>query len=249
MWHAAIRICTEEPDYSDIPDLEPDWARSVYGEVKELIPQGTPEPLGKYVTMTHYVDTNLMHCLVTGRSVTACLHMLNKTPVDLFSKTQATVETATYGSEFFAAMTCVEQIIDFRNTLRYLGVPIRSKSYMFGDKKSVVDSSTKVHAKLRKWHTMLSFHCVHEAMAPSILGFYLIPCDINPSDILSQHWGYSQIWFQLALLFWMRETGDIEDWENIIQANGEYEYCAKIDFISSLELINWVNDALTYLVT
>jgi Reverse transcriptase (RNA-dependent DNA polymerase) len=212
MRHAAIRIRTEEPDYSDLPDLEPDWARSVYGEVKELLPHGAPEPLGKHVTTTHYVDANLMHCLITGRSVTACLHMLNKTPVDWFSKKQATVETATYGSEFVAARTCVEQIIDLRNTLRYLGVPIRSKSYMFGDNKSVVDSSTKVHAKLHKRHTMLSFHRVREAMASGMIGFYFIPGDINPSDILSKHWGYSQIWFQLkALLFWMGDTGDIED--------------------------------------
>ena len=28
MLHAAIRIRTEEPDYSDLPDLEHDWAGS-----------------------------------------------------------------------------------------------------------------------------------------------------------------------------------------------------------------------------
>jgi hypothetical protein len=45
---------------------------------------------------------------------------------------------------------CVEQIIDLRNTLRYLGVPTREKSYMFGDNKSVVDSSMQLDAKLHK---------------------------------------------------------------------------------------------------
>ena len=44
-----------------------------------------------------------------------------------------TVETATYGSEFVAAKTATEQIMDLRYTLSYLGVPIKSKSYMFGD--------------------------------------------------------------------------------------------------------------------
>jgi hypothetical protein len=106
------------------------------------------EPLGNHVTTTHYVDENLMQCVITGSLVTACLHMLNKTPVDWFSKKQSTVETATYRSEFVSARTCVEQIIDLRNSLRYLGVPLRSKSYMFGDNKSVVDISTTVHAKL-----------------------------------------------------------------------------------------------------
>jgi hypothetical protein len=211
MRHGCIRIRTEEPDYSDLPELCHDWSRSVYGELTELIPTDAPPPLGKYVTLTHYVDANLMHDVVTGRSVTGILHMVNKTPIDWFSKKQATVETATYGSEFVAARICVEQIIDLRNSLRYLGVPIRNKSYLFGDNKSVVDSSMTVHAKLHKRHTMLSFHQVREAVASGMIGFYFIPRDLNPADILSKHWGYSQIWPQLkALLFWKGDTGDID---------------------------------------
>ena len=48
------------------------------------------------------------------------LHMMIATPIDYYSKKQATVETATYGSEFVAARICVEQIIDLRNTLDIL---------------------------------------------------------------------------------------------------------------------------------
>ena len=95
-----------------------------------------------------FVDANLMHDVTTGRSVTGILHLANKTPIDWYSKKQATVETSTYGSEFVAARTCVEKIIDLRTTMYYLGVPIRNVSYMFGDNKSVVDSSTQIHAKL-----------------------------------------------------------------------------------------------------
>jgi hypothetical protein len=211
MRHACIRVRTEEPDYSDLPDLKPDWSRSVYGELSEVLPEDAPPPLGKHVTLTHYVDANLMHDLMTGRSVTGILHMINKTPIDWYSKKQATVETATYGSEFVAARICVEQIIDLRNSLRYLGVPLRSKSYLFGDNKSVVDSSMQVHAKLHKRHTMLSFHRVREAVASGMIGFYFIPGEINPADILSKHWGYAQIWPQLkALLFWKGDTENID---------------------------------------
>lgn len=123
---SAIRIRTEEPDYSDLPDPEYDWTYTVYGDAKEMIPEDAPAPKGKYVTITSYIDANLMHDMATGRSVTGILHLLNKTPIDWYSKKQATVETATYGSEFVAVRTCVEQIIELRNTLRYLGVPIRS---------------------------------------------------------------------------------------------------------------------------
>jgi hypothetical protein len=69
--------------------------QSVYGEITEVIPQDAPEPLGKYGTTTHYVDANLMHNLVTGHSVIATLHLVNKTPSDWYSKKQAPVETAT----------------------------------------------------------------------------------------------------------------------------------------------------------
>ena len=212
MRHATIRIRTEEPNYSDIPDVQYDWARTVYGEVKEMLPTDAPEPLGKYVTLTHYVDANLMHNVLTGRSVTGILHLVNKTPIEWFSKKQATVETATYGSEFVAARICVEQVIDLRNTLRYLGIPVRDKSYMFGDNKSVVDSSMMTHAKLHKRHVMLSFHSVREAIASGMIGFYFIIGQRNPADILSKHWGYACVWSLLKpLLFWKGDTDDIED--------------------------------------
>jgi hypothetical protein len=106
---------------------------------------------------------------------------------------QATVETATYDSEFVAACNCVEQIVDLHGTLRYLGVPIREKSFMFGDYKSVVDSSMQLHVKLHKRQTMLSFHRTREAIASGIIGFYFIPGHHSPADILSKHWGYIQI--------------------------------------------------------
>ena len=212
MRYASIRIRTEEPDYSDLPENTFDWSYSVYGKVKELLPTDAPEPLGKYVTMSHYVDANLMHDVTTGRSVTGILHLVNKTPIEWYSKKQATVETATYGSEFVAARVCVEQIIDLRNTLRYLGVPIRDRCYMFGDNKSVVDSSTLLNAKLHKRHTMLSFHRVREAIASGIVVFHFMPGDDNPADILSKHWGYTQIKERLkSLLFWKGDTAKVTE--------------------------------------
>ena len=220
MRHAAIRIRTAEPDFSDVIDPEYDWSKSVYGNVQELLPRDAPTPLGKYVTLSHYVDANLMHDIATGRSVTGILHLLNKTPIDWYSKKQATVETATYGSEFVAARVCIDQIIELRNTLRYLGVPIRQKSYMFGDNKSVVDSSMQLYAKLHKRHNMLSFHRVREAVASGMVIFDFISGEDNPADILSKHWGYSQIRERLkALIFWGGDTMDIATY----QAKGECE--------------------------
>ena len=96
------------------------------------IPKDAPEPLGKSVATTKFLDANLLHDLITGRFVTAVLHFFNLTPGGWYSKRQATVENASYASEFVAAKTATEQIVDIRQTLRYLGVPIKSKAYMFG---------------------------------------------------------------------------------------------------------------------
>ena len=115
--NGAIRYRTEAPDYSGLPSQEFDWSRSIYGNVKEEIPGNIPEPLGEEVVSTSYVDANLYHDKLTGRSVTGTLHLINKTSVDWFSKRQGTVRTATYGSEFIAARTCIDQIIDLRLTL------------------------------------------------------------------------------------------------------------------------------------
>jgi hypothetical protein len=210
MKHAVIRFWTKELDYSGLPTLEYDWERSVYGNVTEDIPSDAPPPLGKFVTLTHYVDANLYHCMLTGRSVTGVLHLLNQCPIDWFSKKQATVETATYGSESVAARTCVEQVMDLRSTLRYLGVPIRAKSIMFGDNKPVVDSSTKIHSKLHKRHTALSLYRVREAVAAKVIGFFHIDGKRNPAHVLSKHWGYAAVWpFLQPLLFWKGDTADI----------------------------------------
>ena len=88
---------------SDLPDKTHDWEESVHGKVSEVLPADAPEPSGKFVVTISYRDANLYHNVLTGRSVTGTLHLINKTPIDWYSKKQATVETATYGSEFASA--------------------------------------------------------------------------------------------------------------------------------------------------
>ena len=74
-----------------------------------------------------------------------------------------------------AAQICVEQIIDLRSTLRYLGVSIQEQSYMFGDNKSVMNSLLISNEKLHKCHVALSFHHVQQANASKFVGFYFLP--------------------------------------------------------------------------
>jgi hypothetical protein len=106
---SVIRIRTEEPDYSAIPRKEYNWEFSVYKRAKEELPKDVPEPLGKPVVITTYVNANLYHCMLTGKSVYGVLHLFNKTLVNWYAKKQgAPVTAATYGSEFVAARTATE---------------------------------------------------------------------------------------------------------------------------------------------
>jgi hypothetical protein len=107
--HGVIHIDMDEPDYSNIPKKEYSWSVACYPGAKECILDDlTLSPFGKEVVTTSFVDTNLYHDLISGRSVTGCLHMINKTPIDWFSKLQSTVETATFGSEYIVARTCTD---------------------------------------------------------------------------------------------------------------------------------------------
>ena len=108
-------------------------------------------------------------------------------------KKQATAETATYGSEFVASRTCTEQITDLRYTLHYLGVSIRGPSYMFGDNKSVVESSSMPYSKLHRRHNMLSYHKTRQAIAFRIVKYFHIDGDINPADFVSKNWAYNMV--------------------------------------------------------
>ena len=210
MKHAAIRFRTGLPDYSSIPNEEYDWEKSIYGNVEERLPHDVPKAYGPPVIMTTYVDANLCHDFVTGRSVTGIIHLLNQTIVHYLSKKQSIVETATYGSEYMAARIATEQIMDIRNTLRYLGVNLIGPTYMFGDNKTVVDSSSKPKSKLHKRHVLLSYHRVREAIAAKVIKFVFIESNTNPADILSKLWGYQQIKTRLkAMLFWKGDTADI----------------------------------------
>ena len=190
----AIRFRTDQPDNSFLPDQDFDWTYSVYGNVQEILPDDMPEPLGKAVTTTTIMDTNLNHCLATGKSLTGCLHFVNKTSVGWYSKKKATVETATYGSEFVAAKTATEQIMDIRQILRYLGAPIGAKSFLFGDNRSVVTSATLPHSTLTKRHNILALHRVRETIAAKLMAFYWIQSTYNISDMCSKHWDHPTVY-------------------------------------------------------
>jgi hypothetical protein len=103
MRFTQLRVLTGEPDYSELENNEYNWAKSMYGDTKEQLPEGISDPLGNYTMLSHYYNANLYHNVVTGQTVTGILHCMNKIPIDCYSKKQATLQTATYGSKVIAS--------------------------------------------------------------------------------------------------------------------------------------------------
>ncbi len=182
---ASITFNVEVPDHSSIKIEQPEW-KYIYGECEEQVPETLPRPKGKAVTITTFVDANLMHDVITGRSVSGIIHMMNKTPIEWFCKRQNQVETATYGSEFMAMRIGTEQIMELRYMLRMLGVPVKGPSRIFGDNKSVIINSTVPSSTLKKRWNALSYHRVREAVAAGIVNVVHLPGTENPADVLTK---------------------------------------------------------------
>ena len=200
--HQKIRFRTDPPDLTAFDNSKDhSWAVTACKEDPEVIPSDAPEELGEELALTHCFDANLMHDVVTERAATGCLHLLNKTPIHSHSKKQGSVETATFGAEFSAAGTCMEQVIDLRCTLRHLGVNPGKVSHTFGDNKAMVDCAKHPDAGINKRHTILSFHCVRSLAARGFLAMNHTVSGSNAVDTASEHWAHESAWSLIKPLF------------------------------------------------
>ena len=115
--------------------------------------------------------------------------------IDCYSRKQATVESATFGAQFIAGRTAMQQTTkDLRTSLRYLGVPVNGPTYMFGDNKSMITNRSVLHSKLGKRHLALAYHKVRQAVASGMVVLTHVDGELNVADIPSKHWSYQKIW-------------------------------------------------------
>ena len=116
---------------------ECDW-EEFYPGAQEAIPPNMPEPRGKSVSMTTFVDADHAGCKLTRRSHSGVLVFVNRAPILWYSKRQATVEASTFGSESIAMRQAIEMIEGLRYKLRMLGIPIDGAMKIYCDNDSVV---------------------------------------------------------------------------------------------------------------
>ena len=193
------------PDHSLFNTKTYDQWKEFYPDAEEEIPneRDTPPPKGNPVRITVYKDADHAHDMLTRRSVSGALLLMNNTPVKWMSKRQKTVETSTYGSELVAAKHATELIMEYRYALQTMGVPLDGPALLLGDNNSVVLNCTMPSSTLKKKHNACSYHMVRECIAAGILKFAHIPSHYNYADMLTKALP-SNSFHSLAkpLLFW-----------------------------------------------
>jgi hypothetical protein len=87
--------------------IKTDW-KSMYGDMKEMIPPDAPFPHGKEVDLRLFVDSYHAGHQFTRHSRTGFVIYLNMAPIVWFSKRQQAVESSVFGAEFFAMKNGIE---------------------------------------------------------------------------------------------------------------------------------------------
>ena len=160
--------------------------KEYYRDAQEEDPPRMPQPRGRSVTTTAFVDSSHAANLVTRKSHSGFIIFVNKAPITWFSKRTSTVETSAFSSEFIALKTCMEEIMALRYKLKMFGVPLQGPTEVFCDNNSVVLNTTQVESKLNKKHNSLAYHATRWAVAASIIRIAWIDGKDNIADAMTK---------------------------------------------------------------
>jgi hypothetical protein len=174
-----------EPSLDETMFKECDW-KEYYPGATEAIPDNMPEPRGKPVSTTSFVDADHAGCRLTRRSHSGVLIFVNRAPIIWFSKRQATVESSTFGSESIAMRQAIDLIEALRYKLRMMGVPVEEATKVYGDNESVVNATTRPESTLKKKHNAINFHRCREAVAAGHIRVAWINGTDNLADALTK---------------------------------------------------------------
>jgi hypothetical protein len=160
--------------------------KSMYGDVKEMIPSDAPIPRGKEVYLRLFFDSDHAGEQFTRRSRTGFVIYLSMAPILWFSKRQPTVESIVFGAECVAMKNGIETCRGLRYKLRMMGVTLSGPTLVYGENMSVVHNTQRPESVLKNKSNSICYHAVREsaAMVESIIGH--VPSVENPADICTK---------------------------------------------------------------
>ena len=162
-----------------------DWY-DFYQDAEEAVPGDMPLPRGEAISMHRFVDLDHVGITVTRRSQTSLLLFVNCAPIAWYSKRQNTVKTSTFGSEFIAMKTAVEQIEALRYKLRMFSIPLEGPTNIFCDNESVFKNASIPDSTLKRKHTSICYHRSREAVAAGTVRIAKEITTMNLSDLFTK---------------------------------------------------------------
>ncbi len=124
-----------------------DW-RDFYGDVCEELPPNMPEPKGKVVNISCFVDANHAGNFITQQLHSGIIIYVQNAPIIWFSKQHNTVESSSCGSEFVALCAAKDILVALRYKLQMFGMPIDGPANVFCDNNGVVKNTTRPESML-----------------------------------------------------------------------------------------------------
>jgi hypothetical protein len=172
LWKNPIRQIVFDPNTPYVDEsafqIDADWTE-FYGDVVEEEPPDMPEPLGKPVTISTFVNADHADNVVTRRLHSGMFIFVNNALIKSFSNKHNTVESSTYGSEMVAMRLARDFIVEMRIKLKMFGVPINSAANIYCDNKGVVSNTSIPESTLSKKHNSINYHIIRESAAAGIL--------------------------------------------------------------------------------
>ena len=183
--HSSLVFDPTTPFFDESRFPQCDW-QEYYPDAKEPTPPRAPELRGEVMTMTCFVDADHAGCQETRRSHTGIVIFLQKAPIIWYSKRQNTVESSTFGSEYVALKTAIEQIEALRYKCRMMGIELDGPTNVFCDNESVFKNSTRPDSTLKKKHNSIAYHRAREAVAAGTIRIAWEDGRFNLADVLTK---------------------------------------------------------------
>jgi hypothetical protein len=128
-----------------------------------------------------FVDASHARNKLNRRSHTGVLIYLNRSPTIWYSKSQKTVETSTFGSEFMALRVATELIKSLRYKSRMMGVPLDRPANVLVANDLVVKNAT-VPSSIYKRNTTQYVIIFSGNLAANVMRVTYIPSSENLAD-------------------------------------------------------------------
>ena len=98
------------------------FMNKLYPDAVDDLPLNAPNPKGRAVQISCFIDADHIEYQITQRSKTGILIFLNKDPFMWYSKHQNMVETYTFGSDLVAMKQAVKMLEGLKYKLWMFGI-------------------------------------------------------------------------------------------------------------------------------